>query len=256
MPSQTPRPWADGPWELIETPSKTKDVTSHPAIHIANIMAHTHNAMLRGLNSIYHQAPHLTTSQDKSDFLFFIRAWATWVSHHHDLEEKTMFPGYERVLGVEGFLQGNIDQHRAFESVLRDLLEYSEKTKPGEFREEDVRGLVERLAPAFREHLSGEIETLLAMQRHAEDGAKRKGLLDVYKAAEAEAGKQDKHVVPPMVLGLRDVTFEGGNKWPEMPPLSEWFVHYIFARRHAGSWRFLPCDTWGKPRALAFGPAK
>lgn len=63
-------------------------------------------------------------------------------------------------------------------------------------------------------------------------------------------------VVPPMVLGLRDITFRGGNTWPVMPPLSEYFVHYIFAWKHSGSWRFLPCDTWGTPRPLAFAETK
>ncbi|KAL2800169.1 hypothetical protein BJX66DRAFT_350929 [Aspergillus keveii] len=254
--TSTPRPWADGPWKLIETPSKTKDVTSHAAIHIANIMAHTHNAMLRGLNSIYLQANHITIQQDISDFLFFINAWATWVSHHHELEEETMFPGFERVLGIEGLLQSNVDQHHTFQPALQELLVYSETTQPGGYRSEDVRGLFEKFAPAFREHLSDEIESLLSMQRYAENDDKGQALLEVYKAAEVEAGKQDKDVIPPMVLGLRDVTFEGGNQWPDMPPLSEWFVHYIFARKHAGSWRFLPSDTWGKPRALAFGPTR
>jgi len=55
-----------------------------------------------------------------------------------------------------------------------------------------------------------------------------------------------------MVLGLRDVTFEGGNNWPAMPRLAESFVHYLLARKYAGLWRFLPCDAWGRPRPLAF----
>ncbi|KAL3467154.1 hypothetical protein BJX64DRAFT_283880 [Aspergillus heterothallicus] len=212
-------------------------------------MAHTHNAMIRGLNSIYLQAPHLSQTTDISDFLFFIKAWATWVSHHHVLEEEHLFPGLEKVLGVENFLHGNVDQHHAFQPVLQELREYAECTTPAEYSASAVRGLAERLAPGFREHLSDEIGSLLAMQQAECDG---RALLKVYTDAEAEAGKQDKHMIPPMVLGLRDITFEGGNRWPEMPPLSEWFVHYIFARRHAGSWRFLPSDTWGKPRALAF----
>ncbi|KAL2834096.1 hypothetical protein BJY01DRAFT_224473 [Aspergillus pseudoustus] len=244
--------WADGPWKLIETPSKTKDVNSHPAIYIANVMAHTHNAMIRGLNSIYLQAEHISDPRDISDFLFFIKAWASWVSHHHVLEEEHMFPGFEQVLGAQDFLQGNVDQHHAFQPALEELLEYGLNTRPAGYSASTVRGLVERLAPAFREHLSDEIDTLLAMQRY--DG-KGEALLKVYKDAEAEAGKQDKHLVPPLVLGLRDITFEGGNRWPEMPPLSEWFVHYVFARRHAGSWRFLPSDTWGNPRNLAFAGA-
>jgi hemerythrin-like domain-containing protein len=148
--------------------------------------------MLRGLNSIYLQAPHITSPQDISDFLFLISSWATWVSHHHALEEEIMFPGFERVLGVEGLLKSNVDQHHTFQPALQELLEYSQTTEPGEYRGEEVRGLVERLAPAFQGHLRDEIDTLLAMQRYAGDAGKGEALLEVYKAAEAEAGKQDK----------------------------------------------------------------
>ena len=59
-------------------------------------------------------------------------------------------------------------------------------------------------------------------------------------------------VVPPMVLGLRDITFEGGNKWPALPLLATHLIHYLLARKHAGAWRFLPSDMWGNPRPLKF----
>ncbi|RAL03260.1 uncharacterized protein BO80DRAFT_377204, partial [Aspergillus ibericus CBS 121593] len=212
-------------------------------------MRHAHNAMLRGLNSIYHQAPHLTSPNDITDFLFFVRSWAEWVSHHHVIEEERMFPGFERVIGREGYLGGEVEEHHGFQPLLSKLLEYGKGTKAGEYNPGVLKKMIEDLAGPFREHLAGEIETLLRMEGYG-DGDK---LLEVYKECEAEAGTQDKNVVPPMVLGLRDVTFEGGNNWPAMPPLSAWFVHYIFARKHAGAWRFLPCDTWGRPRQLAFG---
>ncbi|KAL1965836.1 hypothetical protein VTN77DRAFT_5157 [Rasamsonia byssochlamydoides] len=239
--------WADRPWELIETPSKTADVNEHPAVYIANEMAFAHNSMLRGLNSIYLQAPHVHDPRDVADFLFFVKSWAAWVSHHHVLEEERMFPDFEKVIGTPGFLEGNINQHHAFQPALKRLLAYGSDTQPADYDAVTLRSIVEEMAPGLRQHLSDEIQSLLSMRSY--DG---KALLKVYKDCEAEAGKQDKTVVPPMVLGLRDVTFEGGNKWPAMPPLSELFVHYIFARKHAGSWRFLPCDTWGKPRPLAF----
>ncbi|PWY76079.1 hypothetical protein BO94DRAFT_627153 [Aspergillus sclerotioniger CBS 115572] len=225
-----PHPWADGPWPLLETPSKTKDITTHPALYIANEMAFAHNSMLRGLNSIYLQAPHVSDPTDITDFLFFITSWAAWVSHHHILEEEKMFPGFERVIGIPGFLGVNVEQHHSFQPSLKRLLEYGRDTEPGEYDAKIVRGIIEAMAPGFREHLAGRLSE-----------------------CEAEAGGQDKNVVPPMVLGLRDVTFEGGNDWPVMPPLSAWVVHYFFKRKYNGAWRFLPCDTWGRPRELAFG---
>ncbi|GLA33272.1 hypothetical protein AnigIFM63309_000095 [Aspergillus niger] len=244
----TSRPWADGPWPLIETPSKTQDISKHEALYIANEMAFAHNAMLRGLNALYLQAEQITESQDIADYLVFLRSWAGWVSHHHTLEEEQMFPQFEGVMKKPNFLEGNVNEHHAFQPILKQLLAYGTDTKPTEYKASTVRSLIEQMAPSFREHLANEITSLMSMEPY--DGP---ALLKVYKECEAEAGKQDKNVIPPMVLGLRDITFEGGNQWPTMPPFSTHFVHYLFARKHAGAWRFLPSDTWGNPRPLAFG---
>ncbi|GAW20989.1 hypothetical protein ANO14919_105020 [Xylariales sp. No.14919] len=93
------KPWADQPWPLIEMPSRTQHIT-HPALHIANEIAHIHNAMLRGLNSIYLQAPHVQQTQDIADLLFLTQSWGTWLLDHHHLKENTMLPGFEAALGV------------------------------------------------------------------------------------------------------------------------------------------------------------
>ncbi|CAI7590989.1 unnamed protein product [Penicillium glandicola] len=242
--------WADGPWSLIETPSKTQDVSKHAAIYIANEMACAHNCMLRGLNSIYLQAEYVQKPQDIADFLFFIKSWANWVSHHHTLEEEQMFPGFEKVIGAAGFLGTNVEQHHAFQPQLKILLEYSSHTSHVDYNATTVRRTIEEMAPIFRQHLSEEINSLLSMGPY--DGT---ALLKVYKHSVAEAARQEKQVVPPMVLGLRDVTFEGGNQWPSLPPMAAWVISYFLARRNSGAWRFLPCDSWGKPRSLAFGPS-
>lgn len=68
-------------------------------------MAFAHNSMLRGLNSIYLQAPYVHEPRDVADLLFFVKALAGWVSHHHVLEEEKMFPGFEKVIGIPGFLE-------------------------------------------------------------------------------------------------------------------------------------------------------
>lgn len=204
--SEPARPWADGPWPLIETPSKTRNVVSffpflpgyksranehlqseHPAVYIANEMAFAHNSMLRGLNSIYLQASFVQKPRDVSDFLFFIYAWAGWVSHHHVLEEEKMFPGFERVIGVPNFLETNVEQHHSFQPLLKKLLEYSSKTQPADYQASVVRQLIEEMAPSFRQHLSDEISSLLSMEPYDGDA-----LLEIYKECEADAGKQDK----------------------------------------------------------------
>ncbi|KGO46285.1 hypothetical protein PEXP_098970 [Penicillium expansum] len=179
--------WADGPWPLIETPSKTQDVSKHAAIYIANEMACTHNCMIRGLNSIYLQAEHVQKPQDIEDFLFFIKSWANWVSDHHILEETQMFPGFEKVIGTAGFLDTNVEQHHAFQPQLKTLQEYSSHTSHVDYDATKVRRTIEEMAPSFYRHLSDEINSLLSMEPYDEAA-----LLKVYKHCVAEATKQDK----------------------------------------------------------------
>lgn len=99
--------------------------SDHPAHYIANEMCWAHNAMLRGLNSLYLQAPNIKSS-DAADFLFFAASWSEWVMHHHQVEEMLMFPAFESVSGViSGSLQHNIDQHHGFAKGLEALHTYA-----------------------------------------------------------------------------------------------------------------------------------
>jgi hypothetical protein len=60
----------------------------------------------------------------------------------------------------------------------------------------------------------------------------------------------------PLVMGSRDVTYEGGiHHWPPIPFFVPYLVHWYFERKHAGAWRFSPSDTFGRPRALKFLPS-
>jgi hypothetical protein len=228
--------------------------SDHPAHYIANEMAYAHNAMIRGLNAIYLQAPHVP-QECAEDFLFLISSWCTWVMHHHNMEESAMFPGFESVSGViKGSLQGNIDQHHAFSDGLETLHRYATTTPPSSlsFSGERIQAHIDNFAKPFHEHLTDEIETLWAMDSVAADSSASQKLLKIYKECEANAGRQDKFVVPPMVLGLCDRTFEGGNNWPVLPTGATYIVHYILGGRHRGAWRFLPSDSWRNPRPLQF----
>ncbi|KAL7949259.1 hypothetical protein V8C42DRAFT_310404 [Trichoderma barbatum] len=242
--------WADGPLKLIETPSAKKEIDDHPAHYIANEMAFAHNAMLRGLNAIYLQAPYIQKA-DIGDFLFFVSSWASWVQDHHILEETRMFPGFERIPGIKpGQLSHNIEQHHLFSTGLEDLRKYATGTNAVEYNGGRLRELIGIFSAYMREHLADEIDSLWSLEC-CEKG-QEKNLLKVYKDCEAEAGKQDKTIVPPMVLGLCDKTFQGGNNWPVTPIGSEYIVHHILGRKHRGSWRFLPSDTFRRPRMLLF----
>jgi hemerythrin-like domain-containing protein len=206
-------------------------------------MAWAHNAMLRGLNALYLQAANIPTT-DAEDFLFFTASWSAWVMHHHLIEETIMFPSFESVQGVvPNSLQHNVEQHHSFAKGLEALHTYATATGPAGYKGNKVRELICEFAGSLCDHLEEEIDTLWKMDSVPAHSPESKTLVEIYKRCETEAAKQDKNVVPPMVLGLCDKTFEGGNDWPKMPIGSAYFVHYIFARKHRGAWRFLPCDS-------------
>src|SRR5438552_1675048 len=60
-------------------------------------MALLHNSILRGYNSIFHQAP-LVADHDKADFVGYSLAWHKFVKSHHDDEEANLFTKIEELL--------------------------------------------------------------------------------------------------------------------------------------------------------------
>ncbi|KAI0601661.1 hypothetical protein F4775DRAFT_589429 [Biscogniauxia sp. FL1348] len=253
------KPWVDGPWPLIETPSKTQSVT-HPALHIANEMAHTHNAMLRGLNAVYLQAPHVRQPADVADLAFLARAWSAWVLDHHALTQTAMLPGFERVLGLQpGTLSSSSDvtsykcpddddeagegdgDELASALLLVHAYASAAHADPATYDPAALRDLLARLGDLLAPHLS--------RQRRAN------ALMRTYAACAARAADAlDRPVAAPMMLGLRDATYEAGRgrDWPRLSVPAVHAVADRLAPRHAGAWRFLPCDVWGRKRELGF----
>jgi hemerythrin-like domain-containing protein len=74
-------------------------------------MALSHNAFIRGFNSIYQQAPRIQLLADKKDFVGYCIAWVDCVSQHHHYEETELFPALDKAAHKEGLMSGAVDQH-------------------------------------------------------------------------------------------------------------------------------------------------
>ncbi|KDQ17586.1 hypothetical protein BOTBODRAFT_172044 [Botryobasidium botryosum FD-172 SS1] len=246
--------WADGPWPLIETPAKTMDIKRHAAVQIANEMCHPHNLMIRGINSIYLQAPHVKKPADIADFLYFCGSWCQLVAQHHKEEEDFFFPAVEKAIEKPGFFDGEVEEHHTFLIGFDEMRKYLKETTPETFSAARLNGIIDKFATDLQKHLSGEIQTLLALEKEPKaDGAT---LLKIANEAGERAVKELGSETLPFILGLCDRTYEGGihNFPPGMPAFVPWLAHYWFARPHRGAWRFCPSDTWKKPRPLMFLP--
>lgn len=84
----------------------------------ATHMAHIHNAILRGYNSIYNQALHVT-DEDKPEFIGYAQAWFRFVKSHHDDEEQELFPKVEEVVGTKGIWDKTHKEHGKSPNQLR-----------------------------------------------------------------------------------------------------------------------------------------
>jgi hypothetical protein len=76
-------------------------------------MAHIHNAILRGYNSIYLQAPHIS-DVDKPAFIGYALTWFRFVKSHHDSEEFELFPKVEDMLHRNDIWGVTHDEHRMY----------------------------------------------------------------------------------------------------------------------------------------------
>lgn len=250
----TSKAWADSPLQLISTPfagrtSLPKDI--HGADYIAHQMAHLHNIMIRGFNSVYQQAPYVKTPADIKDFLQYITHITDFLHHHHDAEEDVFFPALEKLVGKPGCMEPNVEQHRAFGAGLDELTEYPKTATPETYDGYEVRRIIESFGPVLAVHLADEIGTLQALRLY--DSKKLKAIWE--KGGSYAQSLSAPAMAVPMIIGSHDLTYEGGVVSEfNLPFFMFWANDLVLSRKFAGCWKFLPCTSRGIPRELQFGP--
>ncbi|EOA90476.1 uncharacterized protein SETTUDRAFT_167316 [Exserohilum turcica Et28A] len=251
------KPWADTPCKLVTTPqyaTKKTDIFSTGATH----MAHIHNAILRGFNSIYLQAPHVLDA-DKAPFLGYALTWYRFVKSHHDDEEEELFPAVARVLGDERVWRETHREHEAFLDGLAQYEDYlnSVSGTPSAFNGTQLQAIMALFQEAFCTHFHSEISTIAAFAEHpsapAPHSADAENAAAVFKAwgkkTVMKAGTLD--VVPFFLLNL-DAEYEDGlwADWPPMPRPVRWGLVNVGGSVHWSWWKFASCDASGKRREL------
>lgn len=147
--------YADHPFSLLPTPiflaedSQATDILDE----LASEMAMVHNMIIRGLNSIYLQAPHIKPADEKS-FGRYIVNWYNLVHSHHNGEETMFFPAIQRFTGVEGLMDANIEQHKAFHDGLDRFKAHADTVVAGKEKYDgsQVNAIIDGFAPALVEH--------------------------------------------------------------------------------------------------------
>jgi hemerythrin-like domain-containing protein len=145
-------------------------------------MALAHNILIRGLNSIYRQAPYVKPEEQK-DFVGYAQNFVNVLSVHHASEEESFFPDVEKMSGEAGVMEKNVEQHHEFHDGLHELQDYLGKVADGvkTYDGQYLVKVIDGFGPSLSQHLAEEIQCLLELKRYGPD--KMKGLA---KALEAE----------------------------------------------------------------------
>ncbi|KAI1179386.1 hemerythrin HHE cation binding domain-containing protein [Nemania sp. FL0916] len=248
-----PPVYADHPFQLIATPTyQLQDgEKSNECIDAATHMALAHNLMIRSLNAMYLQAPHIAAEQE-GPFLRFCELWHQVVEHHHRTEEEILFPMLEEMTGDRDVMAENAKQHDAFQGGLTVFVGYVRECLSGErkYDSEELVLVLDEFAPILWQHLSDEIPSLVALERY---GAKVDGFLAKFAA---EVGKTQKELGilagAVFVMATNDVDFEDGihTDFPPIPYVVSWGLRNVAWWAHSDWWEFAPCDKSGKMRPL------
>ncbi|KAG9185378.1 hypothetical protein G6011_07922 [Alternaria panax] len=250
--------WADTPFALLKIPGQPSGpvCANTGVLSVAIEMANVHNALLRPLNAIYHQAPFVHLPTDVTDFMLYITAWADTLHHHHSLEESLLFPkvvAIAKEAGIddcEDVMGGNVEQHHDFEPKIAGLMKWAEWVMAGEktYDAAELKRQIDDFAPVLTQHLHDEIDTLIKLEKC--DGEKIRQAMK--ETADEGVRTADPNLVIPLVLGSVDRGYPGSESFPPVPFFIPYLNAYWFTRKHKGSWRFNPSDHWGNPRPLQF----
>jgi len=209
-------------------------------------MALMHNAIIRGLNSIYKQAPHVAP-QDYPNFIGYALCWHEVLTSHHESEESNFFPTIEEAAGEKGIMDVNVEQHHAFLPGLASYKEYLTKaaSAPSTFSGTELNALIDTFGPAVCTHLEDEIPSLLDLARFGD----KVPLGPIMKVEGRKSGEGNSRTGGSMFYLLNiDTGFEDGlwKSWPPIPKIIKWGIIRVYSSWNSGFWKFASCDQNGE----------
>ncbi|KAI0198132.1 hypothetical protein F4808DRAFT_437193 [Astrocystis sublimbata] len=248
-----PPMYTDHPLTLIPTP-KFQTSKDDPFTIEASHMALSHNAFIRGFNSIYQQGPRLKLDTDKSDFVGYSLSWVDCVVAHHHYEETELFPNIDRAAGRKGLMDDATHEHEAFYGGMDRMKKYLQR-KGADFSSNELLEIMDSFKDALHSHLKAEPPAIVALAQYST----AENPIDILGIA-GTAGKKQVNLsflfntLPVFLLNMETATFEDGM-WHGVFPPFEGVLRMIMMRViplwQSQRWRFVSCAHDGRVKSLA-----
>ncbi|PPQ66566.1 hypothetical protein CVT24_007130 [Panaeolus cyanescens] len=211
--------------------------------HVATFaieMSLIHNVFIRGLNSMWHNAPRVK-SEHEASFVGYCLSWV-WLMHdHHEGEETIIFPFLETKFPM----QHNVDAHHEFLDGLNNFEAYMKRVQNKEeaYDGAKVRTLLDSFADVLVKHLQDEIETLTPDHMKEYDVNELNAMLKVHT---------DHIQTLSWVTSLSFVLHHNDTRiapnWPPIPTPIMWTIRNVAYWRHSDYWMFAPFSRPGPPQ--------
>ena len=235
-----------------------------------------HNAILRGLSSIYHHtnliaqtriplplpsnpsSALLADLENRDSFVGFCAQWSAFVKCHHTGEETILFPRLIKTLGITNLMDQDVTQHQEMAEGLARFDAYivsvSPQPSPPKQRTAvlygpDLRAIVESLIPSCIAHNYSEIASVLSLKEFRDPQI----LKDFQDWSAAKAREVPFFTTTMYFITNHDMGYEGGRT-KDIPPIP-WVIRWVCGAvgwwPYRRSWRFSSCDSWGRLRKKA-----
>ncbi|KAF8902576.1 hypothetical protein CPB84DRAFT_1846226 [Gymnopilus junonius] len=248
----------EGPYPLIPINDTNFD------FHNSNTLAQwfstelilMHNVVIRGLNSIWLNAPLVLRSDTKS-FIGYGLACTSLIRAHHKTQEQVIFPRFQEKIDM----RMNVVQHLTFETQLKNLEAYLQNVLEGNesYDCERLLGLRAALGGTLVQHLHDEVRVLQSpFFSKAEINEREVSTVSQMQlsAFSVEELNIIAHAIDDHKKDLRDSpTFfpfimthhhkEDAPNWPVLPASVKWLINHVGLHLHHDYWKFSPYTATG-----------
>ncbi|KAL9037188.1 MAG: hypothetical protein Q9214_005810 [Letrouitia sp. 1 TL-2023] len=234
--------------ELAQLTSTPKSSQQSREANNSSQMSLIYNALSRGFNSIYLQAPHVQVA-DYTDFIGYSLAWTQVVKAHIEGAEEFAGPRIAKVTGKQDALDVPSDFKDALHELQHHLVSIAAGGQGCSFSGSHLVSLMDRLRAPLSGYLRGEIETLRSLSSFGDE-------LDVLKLVSEDGdkamGKLSLVKELPLLFLNNDATFEDGmhRDYPPVAKPLRWALLHVFTWRHWRWWKFATCDSYERPKRL------